>query len=61
MMYVVLTYGPSSIMLEEPDKYDIKASEMNGVLMDVATVIHTYINMLAEMKNHLDKERITIK
>ena len=61
LVYFVLNYGPSSLELLEPDEIEMSKGEAQGVLMDMATMIHTYINLIAELKIELDKERIVIK
>jgi len=61
LSYFVLNYGPSSLELLAPDKIELDRGEAQGLLMDMANMIHTYIHLIAELKIALDKERIVIK
>ena len=48
MVYFVLTYGPSSIELEPMEEYTVDPSEAQGILMDVASVLHSYASTLVQ-------------
>lgn len=50
LLYFVINYGPSSIEFEEPAKFEINRNEAQGVLMDVASVIHSYMNTIQKLK-----------
>ena len=54
LVYCVITYGPSSIELEEPSKFELTRAEGQGVLMDVASTLHTYIEFIAKLKMDQD-------
>ncbi len=55
LVYMVITYGPSSIELIEPSRFEIKASEGQGILMDVAEVVHSYAQIIADLSKRLSK------
>jgi len=62
MMYFVLSYGPTSVELTGPKEFDIKLDEAQGIVMDVATTIHSYIGMIAQLKVMMqDSDRVYIK
>ncbi|MCD6522407.1 MAG: hypothetical protein J7K68_01545 [Candidatus Diapherotrites archaeon] len=61
MVYAVLTYGPSSVELFEPEEFTLKRQEMQGALMDIATILHSYMGIIAQLKMKLDEEQIIIK
>ncbi|MFC2174637.1 helix-turn-helix domain-containing protein [archaeon] len=57
MVYFVLTYGPSSIELEPMEEYVVDPSEAQGILMDVASVLHSYASTLVQKDLALRKYR----
>ncbi len=55
LIYLVINYGPSSIELIEPGKFEMKASEAQGVLIDVANMVHAYSQVIADYQKRLAK------
>ncbi len=55
LVYLVINYGPSSIELIEPGKFELKASEAQGILVDVANMIHAYTQVIADYQKRLAK------
>ncbi len=41
----VINYGPTYVQLEEPDVYDLKLSEAQNTLQNIATTMHQYAQM----------------
>lgn len=50
LLYFVIRYGPSSIEFEKPDKFELDKVEAQGMLMDVATVLHSYMGTMKKLK-----------
>jgi hypothetical protein len=50
IMYFVLHYGPTSIELVAPKEFQMRMDEAQGIIMDVATTIHSYISIIAQLK-----------
>ncbi len=53
LVYMILTYGPSSIELIEPSRFELKASEGQAILVDVAEAVHIYAQLIADLNKKL--------
>ena len=58
LLYFVIQYGPSSIEFEEPAKFELNRSEAQGVLIDVASTIHSYMGAIQQLR---ENQEIIIK
>ena len=56
-MYLVLTYGPSSIELEPFKDYSINTNEAQALLMDVASVLQAYAATLVQKDLQMQEYR----
>ncbi len=61
LVYLVLMYGPSSIELIEPAKFEIKASEAQNILVDTAEMIHAYSQIIADLQKRLGPQKPKIQ
>jgi hypothetical protein len=50
LVYVVLHYGPSSIEILQPSEFTLKIDEAQGLLMDVANIIHAYASFILKLQ-----------
>jgi hypothetical protein len=57
MMYAVLNYGPSSLELLSPREFSLSQEEAQGILMDVATSVHAYAQVVARMQEEMKEIR----
>lgn len=48
LVYAALTFGPSSIELQPLGEYTLRTDEAQGVIMDIANVIHAYASALVQ-------------
>ena len=55
LIYLIITYGPSSIELMEPARFELKASEGQAILIDIAEMVHAYSQIIAQQQNELAK------
>ena len=53
LVYMILTYGPTSIELIDPPRFEVKASEGQAILMDVAEAVHSYSQMVFDLSKKL--------
>ena len=61
LVYLILTYGPSSIELIEPASFEIKASEAQAVLVDIAEMMHIYTQTITKLQKELGPREPKIK
>jgi hypothetical protein len=54
MVYAVLTYGPVSIELEEPPEFELERQDAQGVLMDTASVLNHYVQIVQKLEMDRD-------
>ena len=47
---IILGFGPSAIILEEPAKLEIKMSELQNITNDVIEVLHAFARANAELR-----------
>ncbi len=65
VVYMILTYGPTSVELIDPPRFEVKASEGQAVLMDVVEAVHSYTQIIFELNRKLGaiggKKNIVLK
>ncbi len=61
LVYLVLNYGPSSVELIEPASFEIKASEAQAILVDIAEVIQMYTQTIAKLQKELGPRQPRIR
>ncbi len=49
IVYFIFNYGPSSLELLKPDRYEFSMEEMHDILNDIAGGVHHYISYIGEL------------
>jgi len=57
LLYVVLNYGPSSIEMTAPNKFELSTRDGMNLLMDVANTLHAYVGLIIQVKMAADEEK----
>ena len=57
IVYVILTYGPSSIELEPFKDYTLTRTEAQGISMDIASILQAYASTLIQKDLQVQKYR----
>ncbi|MCD4739848.1 hypothetical protein K8R43_01500 [archaeon] len=50
LVYFVIKYGPASIEFEDPGKFTMNRNEAQGILMDISTTLHSYMQTIHQLR-----------
>lgn len=63
LMQLVLNYGPSAVIIIEPEEIKIDFRELQNILNDVTNFLHTISqqNMTLRLQNHIAAQKLATK
>jgi|GEM_PF-1204837 len=56
-LYLIMSYGPSSVEVLKPEEIDLKIEEFQKSLNDLASAVSYYTGIIYQLKEELQKER----